>query len=185
MTINIIHQIWWQGEKNIPLSYPNFGKKCIEKNKNFIYMFWDEKKINNLIKYYPKYKKTFENLPFMIQKIDMAKYLILHRYGGIYIDMDCECLKSFSDLLKDKDIMLVQMNVNPFEKLLSYNRVFEQVLQNGVMGGKKRHPFWLHCLDLLKNQDIDKKFYDSHFRYIFRTTGPGLLTEAYLSYPNK
>ena len=35
---------------------------------------------------YPKYLKTYNAFPLMIQKIDFAKYVILYHYGGIYID---------------------------------------------------------------------------------------------------
>ena len=34
----------------------------------------------------------------MIQKIDFAKYALLHRYGGIYLDMDVRCLRSIDSL---------------------------------------------------------------------------------------
>lgn len=184
--MRILHQIWWQGKDSIPTSYPNYSKQCIKQNKDFEYILWDEAKIKELINQYPKYKSTFDSLPHMIQKIDMAKYLVLHKYGGIYVDMDCECIKPFIGLLQDAEVMLVRMNVNPFEKFLSFGKCFGDAIQNGVMGSKQsNHPFWLHCLDTLAKQDMSKKVYETHLRYVFRTTGPGLLTEAYLSYPNK
>lgn len=185
MISKIIHQIWWQGENKVPDTYPDYRHTWKENHKDFKYMFWDEKKIKNLINKYPQYKKMFYSMPKMIHKIDMAKYIILHHYGGLYVDMDSECFKSIEDILFKNEIMLVQINVNLMEKVIAYGQLTGVVLQNGVMGGKKGHNFWLHCLDTMKKVDFKKYIYETDLKYTFRTTGPGLLTSAYYSYPNK
>ena len=185
MIPKIIHQIWWQGKDNIPESYPNYCKSWKDKNPDFKYMFWNDKKIIELIKEYPIYKKKFDKLEHMIQKIDIAKYIILHKYGGIYVDVDSECLKPINNLLNNRQIVIIQINVNPFEKVLAYGKFTGNALQNGVMAGEKNHPFWIHCLNTFMNEDMDKKIYETSLKYIFRTTGPALLTKSYEIYPNK
>jgi len=185
MIPKIIHQIWWQGKDKIPKTYPNHCQSWKDKNKNFKYIFWDEEKIMKLLESYPHLKNKFNEFANMIQKIDMAKYIILHKYGGLYVDVDSECLKPIENLLKDKQVVLVQINVNPFEKLIAYGKIKGFALQNGVMAGVKDHPFWLHCLDTLVKEDIIKKPLETNLKYIFRTTGPGLLTNSYISYPKQ
>ena len=49
---------------------------------------YDERDLNNLIsKDYPEYHEFYLNLDKMISKVDFARCLLLHKYGGIYIPM--------------------------------------------------------------------------------------------------
>ena len=70
-----LHQIWWQGEINIPKKYKIYRKSWFKNHAKWKYYLWDKHsfekllyRINNsfLIKIYNK-------LPLMIQKIDFAK----------------------------------------------------------------------------------------------------------------
>eukprot|EP00198_Chlamydomonas_reinhardtii_P008035 XP_001697372.1 predicted protein [Chlamydomonas reinhardtii] len=59
-------------------------------------MFWDDEKLVNFIKteftwYYPKWA---EIEPF-IKKLDTSRYMLMHFYGGIYLDVDVECVTPF------------------------------------------------------------------------------------------
>ena len=184
MIPKLIHQIWWQGKKNIPKTYPNYCQSWKDKNKNFKFMFWDETKIRKLLELYPHLKNKFNKFPNMIQRVDMAKYIILYHYGGIYVDMDSECLKPIDDILKGQQIILVQLNADRLVRYMASGRT-GQVLQNNIMASSKGNPFWLHCLNTLLEEDINKKILEMYARYIFRTTGPELLTKAYLSYPKQ
>src|SRR5438105_4266380 len=102
----IIHQIWLQGSDNnnnpinIPDDYPNFTDSWKQMNKEFTYVLWDDDKIMALMKEkFPFLIQKYNSLPRFIQKVDIAKFMILYTYGGIYVDLDLECLKSVNDLL--------------------------------------------------------------------------------------
>jgi len=186
MIPKIIHQIWYQGEDKIPLDYPNYSKSWKVLNADFKYMFWDEQKIIKLIyNNYPHLIKKFNEYPKMIQRIDFAKYIILHHYGGVYIDIDSECFKPISNLLNDKDVLLVELDMSLFSKILIYKKIHGYALQNGVMAGAKKNPFWMHCINLLLKEDLNKKYYETELLYVFRTTGPLILTNAYNEYRDK
>jgi len=58
------------------------------------------------------------------------------------------------------------------------------LLQNCVLIGKKQCDYWIHCLDMINDMNIDKKFYETQIIYVCRTTGPLLLTNAYKKYKN-
>ena len=75
-----LHQIWYQGHANIS----DNGKICqntVKKiNNDWDYILWDEAAINNLVeKDYVWFKPYFNQDTNMIQKIDLAKYLILQQ----------------------------------------------------------------------------------------------------------
>lgn len=186
MIPQIIHQIWYQGENNIPSSYPNYSKSWKKLNPNYKYMFWDKDKIENLItSHYPYLIQQYTSYDKIIQKIDMAKYIILHYYGGIYVDLDSEALKPIDNLINNKKIVLVKIDLNALEKYFAYKQFTGPVLQNNVIATVPKHPFWLHVLELLQKEDIRQGRLESDTRYIFRTTGPTLLTKSYETFPNK
>nr|QBK89108.1 MAG: glycosyltransferase [Mimivirus LCMiAC02] len=186
MIPKIIHNIWYQGKNNIPPTYPNYTNTWKQKHPHFKYIFWDEDKITKLIiNHYPHLYHKFSLYPRMIQRIDMAKYIIIYHCGGVYVDVDSECLKPIDKLLDNNKVILAEASVNILEKYISHGRIFKKVLQNGFFGGIKGHKFFKHCINVLLNENIKKKKLEGDLKYIFRTTGPGLLTKAYYTYPNR
>lgn len=185
MIPKIIHQIWFQGSSHIPNTYPNYSSSWKQLNPEFRYIFWNKNSINKLLQLYPRLQKQYYSYPLMIQKIDFAKYVILYHYGGVYVDLDAECIKPINNLIKNKKLFLVQFNVNLFEKLFGFRKLTDVVLQNGFMASKPKHSFWLHLFNSLINQDINKKHFETEFKFVFRTTGPLLLTSSYHNYQSK
>ena len=75
MIPHIIHQIWFQGEDNIPKKYPNYSKSWKEMNPKFKYIFWDGEKMEKLIKEkYPWFLKRYNEYRI----IKMVIYIILY-----------------------------------------------------------------------------------------------------------
>lgn len=46
-----------------------------------------------LQEHYPWFLPTYLAYPYSIQRVDVLRYFILHKMGGIYIDLDMGCLK--------------------------------------------------------------------------------------------
>lgn len=163
----IIHQIWWQGLDKLPKKYHNFKKSWIINHPGWKIIYWDQTKINDLIKFnYPRLKKLLDDYPHMIQKIDFAKYLILYHYGGFYLDMDTFCHKSLNNLynieeFKKYDFICSQMEVFMFFKIIN----------NGIIFSRPKHPILLLIINKLKKYQT-KKMYQNHDLYIMQSTGP-------------
>lgn len=83
-----IHQIWL-GSK-CPTKYDKWRKSWTKHNPDYEYILWDEKKILNmgLIN-----EKQFLQAKNFGCKSDIARYEILYKFGGIYVDTDFEALK--------------------------------------------------------------------------------------------
>lgn len=111
----ILHQIWFQGEKAIPEKYHPFQKRLKAHHKNYLYKLWDGESIGDLLKAnYAWFYDLWNGLEFMIQKIDAAKMFILHSQGGVYLDMDMECIDNVENLLIEP-LVLSRCHVNPVE----------------------------------------------------------------------
>jgi len=174
MIPKIIHNIWIQGYENLPnekkVTYTNIKKL----NPEWEFMIWDDDMIKKILKKYPSlynmYIKTNNYTETDNNKIksDIARYIIMKEYGGLYFDVDFNCTSSFDELFlnnnnddtKNKDnnknenqktknntIYIASSNtnfwnyINPFQKT-KYCSCF--------MAMDKNHPIWESVIQKLK-----------------------------------
>ena len=65
--------------------------------------------VNEILKKYPEYRKTYDHFPRKIMKADMARLLILYDQGGWYFDLD---IKPAENSLNDF--------IHIYEKMMSW-----------------------------------------------------------------
>ena len=49
-----------------------------------------------------EYRDVYNSYPYAVQRWDMIRYLILYEYGGIYADLDYECIDALDSLLENE-----------------------------------------------------------------------------------
>lgn len=86
---------------------------------------------------YPWLLDKYNSFPRNIYRVDTVRYLYLHAFGGVYVDLDMESLKPLDDLMGDHDIILAY---------LSSDLKFTHNIPNSWFAGKPGHPFWLFCI---------------------------------------
>jgi mannosyltransferase OCH1-like enzyme len=68
-----------------------------DKNPDSIQIIWTDLDIQLFIRtFYSSLAPFFAAIPKMILKADLFRYLLLAKYGGIYSDIDTQCLKPIS-----------------------------------------------------------------------------------------
>ena len=103
----IIHQIFLDiGLKSLK-DRPDYLKNIEllkENNPDWKHILWDDNTLNKFVETnYPQYLKYWNSFPHTFYKIDYSRYLLLQKYGGMYIDLDEENIKSFdSKILNSK-----------------------------------------------------------------------------------
>jgi mannosyltransferase OCH1-like enzyme len=102
---------------------------------------------------------TYDGYDQHIKRVDMARYFILHRYGGIYADMDFECLRNFFHDLPSTRPAVVG---SPY--------VRHERTQNSLMSSPPGDPFWLHVIATAETRKYRPNVLDA--------TGPHMLDEA-------
>ena len=143
-------------EPNIPRvihTFTNTSRHCIGVNviHGFQTKFWTISKVEDLIhKYYPDFYIRWLEFKSDDLKIEASKYIILHKFGGIFINYDKE-MRCYRNGLR----MLTE------EKLKKDALLFttDNILDDKILGASRCSLFLSHSLDLLKHQD-DTPFSD-------------------------
>lgn len=102
MIPKIIHYCWFgKGE------LPELARKCISSWKEYMpeceIKEWNEDNFDvNMIQYT---KDAYKNKKYAFVS-DYARFYILQKHGGIYMDVDVELIKPLNDLLNDNEVIL-------------------------------------------------------------------------------
>jgi len=89
-----IHQIWC-GERVFPNQYKRYADSWVKFNPDWEYKLWTEDNLNDVE--IPN-RDVFDTIKNVGQRSDFLRYNILNQFGGLYVDTDFECLKSFNPL---------------------------------------------------------------------------------------
>lgn len=178
----IIHQIWFGTIPNKKEAKKAYEKLKIHRNSWIILnptwfrMEWNKKQCEQLVKtFYSQHFETYKNYKHEIQRCDFVRYLILHRYGGWYVDMDYHCCKPLNEALNNftNEIYFVQ-TPNSYFGSTDY-------ISNALMYSLAGHTFWKQLLINLEQGRKTPLFYTKHLEVMF-TTGPGILNRVYTKY---
>jgi len=160
-----IHQIWLGGK--IPSKYEELQKTWINNNPDWEYKLWTDE---DLEKFDLVNKKVIDNMTNLGSKSDLFRYEILYKYGGVYIDTDFECIKSFNDfihldLFSGVGTIWEEFDVN---KTPQGPNIF-----NGLIGIKPKHKI---LKGMIENLDVNFKITNEN---IFKYTGPKYFTDCF------
>ena len=101
MIPKIIHYCWLSGEP-----YPVLVEKCINSWKKnlpeYDFVLWDANRVDTISNLW--LKQAYENKKYAFAA-DYIRFYALYYYGGIYLDADVEVLKTFNDLLDQKQFL--------------------------------------------------------------------------------
>jgi hypothetical protein len=95
-----VHYIWIGGSE-ISSPYLINYEKCLQLNPSFNFKIWRNEECLSLVEEY-ELIEAFAPLTF-ICKCNFLKYLILHKFGGIYTDFDIEWKVPFNEIINKYD----------------------------------------------------------------------------------
>ncbi len=169
----ILHQTY--RDENIPANLRPLQETWLKHNPHWQYRFWSDTDIREFIaEHYADFLQTFDGYPSNIMRVDAFRYLLLYHHGGIYADLDFECLKPMDALLAEQDIFLIPEPEEHVSKHKSQVRNLDYVASNALMASAPGHPFWHKVIELLKNSSNNPEVLDA--------TGPFMLTYAHSSF---
>ncbi len=161
----IIHQSW--RTKRLENFQREWQKSWLQNHPGWTYMFWTDKDNRRLIaEHFPWFLDIYTSFPRNIQRADCARYFYMIRFGGCYVDLDFESLKTISPLLQNVEVALAYMTKDINSDLS---------IPNAFLASVPGHDFWWYVikqvLTAVAAGNIDPG--DAH-----RTTGPVMLKNA-------
>jgi mannosyltransferase OCH1-like enzyme len=167
MIPKIIHQTW----KNtiIPTQWQDSVDACKKRHADYEYKLWTDDMMDDFVQLeYPDFYPTYKSYKYHIQRCDAFRYLILYKYGGIYLDMDIFCKKKLETFLQYDFVVPKSSNFS-----VSYTNSFFMVVPH--------HPFIKFCIDNLPLYVNSYNILGKHI-HIMNSTGPLFLTKMIKKY---
>lgn len=133
----IFHQTW--KNHDVPArSKVNFDS-WDKFHDNGLHVLWgDDENLVFLERYYPEFVELYHNLVLNIQRTDLVRVLYLHRYGGVYVDLDYEAHADIFEHLPTTDA-----GETPEVMVVGSPVLLNEVMQNSFMiATQYNHPYW-------------------------------------------
>ncbi|MDX1251610.1 MAG: cell surface protein [Gammaproteobacteria bacterium] len=165
----------WKSRIEIPFNYAQWSTSFRRMNPDFEYVLWDDADNRRFIEnYYPWFLPIYNAYPREIYRADAVRYFFLYQFGGLYVDMDTECLRPVSPLFESGDVWLGRMGSDPN---------FPHSIPNAIMASGPLQEFWLLAIHLLvENARIKSEPEAMIGSGPEAMTGPILLKRAYDTY---
>lgn len=188
MIPKIIHRVYFDiglGALESNAIFINSINKANELMPDYKQIVWSKKDVENLLEKKCKALLPFWNeLRYEIQRIDLARFIILYFYGGFFVDLDLIPIKSFDALIHFK--------------LLTYKPIYRKSVVGidkkckigfDFWGCEPSNPIWLYILkECKKNYNLKKNMtiYDIwKARFVLQTTGPYFLNRVLNDWKHK
>jgi hypothetical protein len=96
MINKVIHQIWI-GEYKIPKRETSLFKDVMDKHPEYEYHLWTDNNLPYIRKDLHQMYQTMYDRKDYVFCADMIRWLVVYEYGGWYLDIDWECIKSLNE----------------------------------------------------------------------------------------
>jgi len=157
----IIHQIWIG--TCVPPEFEKFQASCKLYHPDWEYRLWTQNDILALHMHNENLVLKSRN-PGEVS--DLMRYEILYRYGGVYLDFDCECLQSLDELHYLYDFYI---GIQPLDSELVQ-------LGIGIIGSVPNHPMLAKCIQGIHDA------WDTSIDKTTARTGPLFFTKVFYNH---
>jgi hypothetical protein len=110
-----IPKIIWQTmtTNKVPIFMKKYSDSWIELNPEYEYKFYDDADIIEFIEiHFPSFLEGYKKIKYGASKADLWRYLIIYKYGGIYADIDCRCIKPLQKWINSDSNYVTQIGIN-------------------------------------------------------------------------
>lgn len=104
MIPKLIHQTWKDDDLPVVLRKIVEHNKNVLKDKGYEFRLWTDANIQDIIyEHYPHITNIFQSTLTGVQRGDIGRLILVHHYGGIYIDLDILLLQDLENLIDFND----------------------------------------------------------------------------------
>ncbi|KAI9345621.1 nucleotide-diphospho-sugar transferase [Obelidium mucronatum] len=148
----IVHQSW--KSYDIPSEiFSNWSQSWKTHNPHYTYVLWnDEDNLNLIQEHYPWFLPTYLAYKQPISRADAARVFYMHKFGGIYADLDVACYKPLDKLLSSHELLLAEMWIPDDPTSWEY----KHRIPNAFFGSKPGHSFWMYYAHMMMQVSKDE-----------------------------
>lgn len=189
----LLHQSW--KNSTLPAKFQEWSETCRKINPTWEYVLWtDEDNARLVERHAPWFLNTFQNLKSEIYRADSVRNLYMHVFGGVYADLDTECLLPYESLFANYSIPTtphielthshsVDVAAKKPERKAFLGKMHNPTdphsgLPNAWMASSVGHPFWILPLESIEDNISKNKMPEF-------LTGPDALFEVVRTYEKK
>jgi len=164
-----IPKIIWQTYKtnfnDLPQYVKDFAQTWIDMNPEYTYRYMSDKEaLDFILKEYGQcWADIFNSVPVSVMRGDIWRYLVIYKYGGVYADLDTECLTPIDAWIKNEYDMIVSPEFNTG----FCQWTFAASPENKIIGS---------VIERMKKGFDNPDYSRSHF--VHRLTGPWVWTKG-------
>lgn len=175
-----IHQMWFDRTDDTleepPAKYTNYKAYMASWSGNhttYQYIFWNGARLKQLWAEpaLARWASFWQSLSHHIERCDFSRYALMYLRGGIYVDLDYDCLRPLDELIKNRDLLLFH-EVKEHEAAMGC-----ELVSNAIMASAPLHPVWPAVMDYIMN-NYDRLVKQAIVTTAVHTTGPKALAEA-------
>lgn len=173
----IIHQIY-EDPTGPSKDLLQLAETWKEHHPDWEYRFWDKQAINDFLESTcPDFIEHYRNFPFNVQRWDAIRYLILYHIGGLYVDLDYECLQPLEPLLVGATCC---MGMEPSINNVIHSK--KMIIGNALMASVPEHNYFKK---IIREITVYHEAHENDADEIMETTGPFMVTRVYEQYKKK
>jgi Glycosyltransferase sugar-binding region containing DXD motif/Glycosyl transferase family 2 len=172
----IIHQIW--NSHDVPEKWHAYQASWQTHHPGWEFRLWTQEAGRVFIAAnYPSFLPVYDAYPEPVMRADALRYCLLDHFGGVYADLDYECLKPIDAILRGRRLVLGREPPAHAQIAEVRNSGLGWLASNALIASVPAHSFWRHVLHLL----TDARGQSTPLG----ATGPILLTRAYESFADR
>jgi hypothetical protein len=136
----VLHQTWKSAD--LPADLAAFQQSFVRHNPAITLRFYDDAAMDRFVaERFPQLAPVYAAIRFPVQKADLFRVLVVLAEGGIYADMDMECLAPLAPVLeRDRAVFGIEAEVTGIrQRELGYDQPFQ--IANCIFAAPAGHPF--------------------------------------------
>ncbi|KAK4071814.1 CAZyme family GT32 [Purpureocillium lilacinum] len=74
-------------------------QSCVDMHPGWEWHLWTDEAAHKFVSdKFPELREAWEEYPYLVQRIDALRYMVLYEYGGAVLDMDLKCKRALGPL---------------------------------------------------------------------------------------
>ena len=172
----VIHQLW--KDSDVPERFRGLCESWGRRNPGWERRLWTDADLLALVETrYPDWREAYLAYPEAINRADIGRYLVLRTFGGVYADLDCECLRPIEPLLAGAEFAVGLEPAAHGEDQIVAESGLAHVVCASFIASAPGHPYWEAVLARIGAA--------AGAAQVIERTGPFLLTRAYADFADE